>query len=57
MTEWPNMDDVVAVPVELSGDGTRYFLSYGRIVGDVDAGAVEAVVLEAPSDRTTAGRR
>lgn len=40
------MDDVVAVAVEFSEVGTRYFLAYGRILGDIDADAVEAAVLK-----------
>jgi len=51
------MDDVVAVAVEFSEVGTRYFLAYGRILGDIDADAVEAAVLKSASSRTTAGHR
>lgn len=41
------MEGLVAVAVEFTEVGTRYFIVYGRIFGAVDYEAIEAVVLKA----------
>jgi len=41
------MEDIVAVAVDFTEVGTRYFIVYGRIFGAVEYKAIEAVVLNA----------
>ncbi len=41
------MEDLIAVAVDFTEVGTRYFIVYGRIFGAVNYEAIEAVVLKA----------
>lgn len=47
LAECQNMENLVAVAVDFTDIGTRYFIAYGRIFGAVEYEAIEAAVLKA----------